>query len=194
VQHPLVPIVLPVRLTRGPYSTDEEFGQLCRDPGVKFNPRELGFIPRKSWTSGFISFGELVRNFFQKKNHATGRFSHKLFNSLKITTEDSFYFEYIGVEWITEDVLKIDKRLFARLLGIKTIDGSLFHQQGNFPSHGFVELSDAEAKRRLPELDLGGIDYESVRLLTHEPGVFTKHCTEDAINRCKWVGPPRRSA
>jgi hypothetical protein len=140
-----------------------------------------------------MSFGDLVMAFFRKKNHTTGRFVHKLYNALKITTEDSFYFEYIGVEWVSEDIFKINKRIFARLLSIKTVDGSLFHQQGNFPSHGFVELSHAEAKQRLSEADLVGIDYESARLLTHEPGVFTKHCTEDAINRCRWVGLKRRS-
>jgi hypothetical protein len=183
---------VPVRLNPGLHSTDEEFGQLCRDPGITFNPRELGFIPRKTWAAGKMSFGDLVSNFFQKKNHSTALFSHKLYNALKITTDDSFYFEYVGVEWITDDILKIDKTSFARLLGIKTINGSLFHQQGNFPSHGFLELSDVEATQRLTEADLMGIDYETVRLLIHQPGVFTKHCTEDAIARCKWAGLLRR--
>jgi hypothetical protein len=29
--------------------------------------------------------------------------------------------------------------IFAKLLDVKIIDGSLFHHQGNFSSHGFIE-------------------------------------------------------
>ena len=88
--------------------------------------------------------------------------------------------------------MKIDKRIFARLLGIKTIDGSLFHQQGNFPSHGFVELNEKEAAAEVSPEHLEGVDYETVRLLVHNPGIFTRDCTEEDIERCKWISTRKR--
>jgi hypothetical protein len=173
--------------------SDPEFAQVCNDRAIKFNPKRLGFIPGNFWVNQDFTFGELVSDFFQRKNNSNSRFSHKLYNALKIAGEDPFYVEFLGVEWVTERILKIDKKVFARLLGIQTIDGSLFHQQGNFPSHGFVELSEREARLYLTDNDLEGVDYEVVRLLTHQPGIFTRDCTEEDIARCKWVSPRKRT-
>jgi hypothetical protein len=173
-------------------NSDAEFAQVCNDRNIKFNPRQMGFIPRNFWLNQDFTFGELVSDFFQRKNNSNSRFSHKLYNALKIANEDPFYVEFLGVEWVSERILKIDKRVFARLLGIQTVDGSLFHQQGNFPSHGFVELSEREARAGLSDAEMEAVDYENVRLLTHQPGIFTRDCTEEDIARCKWVSPRRR--
>jgi hypothetical protein len=171
---------------------DVEFAQICADRAVRFNPHHLGFIPSNFWPDQNYSFGDLVTDFFQKKNNSNSRFSHKLYNALKIADEDPFYVTFLGIEWVTDHVLKIDKKIFARLLGIKTIDGSLFHQQGNFPSHGFVELNEAAAREAVSEADLEGVDYENVRLFTHRPGIFIRGCTEEAIDRCKWISSRKR--
>jgi hypothetical protein len=50
----------------------------------------------------------------------------------------------------------------------------LFHQKGNFPSHAFIKLSERAARETLADADLEGFDYENVRLLTHQPGIFIK--------------------
>jgi hypothetical protein len=134
----------------------------------------------------------MVTNFFQKKNSASSRFSHKLYNALKMATEDSFYVDFLGVEWVTDSILKVDKRLFGRLLGIQRIDGSLFHQQGNFPSHGFIELSEKDARQYLTDADLEGVDYDNVRLLTHQPGAFRRGSTENDMIHCKWTSYRKR--
>jgi hypothetical protein len=162
------------------------------DRSVTFNPHHLGFIPGIAWTDSEVRFGDLVTNFFQRKNNANSRFSHKLYNALRITRADPFYFHYIGVAWISTDVLKVDKRIFAQLLGIKSVDGSLFHQQGNFPSHGFVEIGQGEAAQSVSEADLEGVDYERVRLLVHQPHIFVRDATEDDLARCNWVHARRR--
>lgn len=186
---------LPVQSTPVVQNDDDvEFRGICNDDQIRFNPVKLGFIPGKFWNQDREwTFGQLVSDFFQKKNNANSRFSHKLYNALKISTSDPFYSVYIGVEWVNERVLKIDKRVFARLLGIKTIDGSLFHQQGNFPSHGFVELNEKEAMAEVSPEDLKGVDYETVRLLVHQPRIFTRDCTEEDIERCKWISTRKRS-
>jgi hypothetical protein len=62
------------------------------------------------------------------------RFLHKLVNALKITELDRSNFSLVGVAWVNDNVIKVDKVKFARFLGIKSVDGSLFHKQGNSPS------------------------------------------------------------
>jgi hypothetical protein len=115
-----------------------------------------------------------------------------LFNAARITRDDPFCFAYIGVEWISRNVLKVDKRIFAQLLGIKSVDGSLFHQQGNFPSHGFVEIGQPEALQFVSNAELDGVDFEAIRLLVHQQKVFTRDASEDAITNCTWVHAKKR--
>lgn len=171
---------------------DMDFVALCQDKSVKFNPVQLGFIPKRLWANREYTFGELVSDFFQKKNNANSRFSHKLYNALKISNFDPFYYDFLGVEWVNDKVLRVDKRVFARLLGIKTIDGSLFHQQGNFPSHGFFELCSRDVLQYVQQTDLEGVDFEKVRLLVHQTGAFSRDSSEDDIEHCKWISTRRR--
>jgi hypothetical protein len=167
---------------------DPEFLRLTLDPSVKLNPSQLGFIPQALWTDETdLKFGDLVTHFFQRKNNANSRFAHKLYNALRITTSDPFYFDFIGVEWLSDVVLKVNKSIFAQLLGIKTVDGSLFHRQGNFPSHGFLELTLSEAAALVSPEYLQEIDFSITRLLFHEQRVFVRDATIEAIENCKWV-------
>jgi hypothetical protein len=167
-------------------AVDQEFLRLCLDCRATFNPHHLGFIPSSAWTDAEVRFGDLVTDFFQRKNNANCRFSHKLYNALRITRSDRFYFHYIGVEWLSQDVMKVDKHIFAQLLGIKSVDGSLFHQQGNFPSHGFVELGRVEAMLQ-PFVELEGIDFDKMRLLVHQDHIFVKDASETNLLNCTWV-------
>ena len=154
---------------------DNEFQAMCADRAITFNPQKLGFIPSKFWPDQDYTFGDLVTEFFQRKSHSNSRFSHKLYNALKISNADPFYSMFLGVEWVTDRVLKVDKKAFARLLGVKTIDGSLFHQQGNFPSHGFIELKASDLPLyEIPPEAIETVDYDNVRLLVHSGGVFVR--------------------
>jgi hypothetical protein len=157
------------------------------------NPIKLGLIPRAFWTSGDMTFGRLVESFFQRRNSAHCRFSHKLFDALKLSSTFPELAKHIGVRWVTSTVLQVDKFAFATFLRIKAIDGSLFHQQGNFPSHGFVELSEAEAMGQCPPEAIAGVDYERIRLLRHQDGVFTRNCSSQDIENCRWVASRRRA-
>ena len=135
-----------------------------------------------------MTFGEIVSTFFQKKNNANSRFSHKLFNALKLSECSPEFPQLVGVSWLTQFILRVDKRAFARLLGIKSIDGSLFHQQGNFPSHGFFEIGAGDAAKFCPPgINLTGVDFENVRLLVHNEQKFRKGCTEFDIINCRWA-------
>ncbi|KAH0786637.1 hypothetical protein GPJ56_009464 [Histomonas meleagridis] len=69
------------------------------------------------------------------------------------------------------------------------IDGGLFHKQGNFTRHGFVILSDSEAKLKVPADQLADVDYHDVLLITHAQQNFTISSTEATISQCKWDNP-----
>jgi hypothetical protein len=51
----------------------------------------------------------------------------------------------IGVRLVTDEVIIVEKFMLARLLGMRSVDGSLFHQQETFPSHRSLELPFQEA-------------------------------------------------
>jgi hypothetical protein len=169
-------------------TTDDEFAAACGDASLVLNPRKLGFIPTTFWGDADTTFGQCVADFFQRKNCAACRFSHKLFNALRLSELGGSYPRLTGVLWLNDMILRVDKVTFARLLGIKSIDGSLFHQQGNFPSHGFFEIGSGDQRRFVPPgIDLTDVDFENVRLLIHPRRQFKKGCTAKDIQQCRWA-------
>jgi hypothetical protein len=164
----------------------DEFGLVCADGLVTFNPVELGFIPESAWQDRKYTFGELVVTFFQQKSSGHTRFLHKLYNALRIVELDPFYSTFIGLEWVSDRILKVNKRVFGRLLGIRAIDGAFFHQQGNFPSHGFREIGPGEADGNVNAEDLDGVDFDEVRLLTHVSGILRRSSPGPVFLAGKW--------
>jgi hypothetical protein len=107
-----------------------------------------------------------------------------------MSADDPFYAEYVGVEWVNDVVIKVEKKIFARLLGIRLIDATFFNQQGMFPAYGFVEVSPADAVSYLAETDcacLDDVDDDEVRLIVHAPAVFVRNCGEEALRSVKMV-------
>jgi hypothetical protein len=163
--------------------TDVEFQALPTNPDALVNPRELGFIPLTR-REGEHTFGGAIAEFFRRKSRSTARFLHKLYNVLKISEAHPALYPFVGVRWVTDTVIMVDKVKFARLLAIKAIDGSLFHRQGNFPTHGFVELGVKEARAVLPVEMLGDVDFDLVRLVRHTPGLFVRGCGPEVDETC----------
>ncbi|EAX95303.1 hypothetical protein TVAG_270940 [Trichomonas vaginalis G3] len=185
----LIPVQVKQKENRQKFTPieDAHFTEALSDTALIVNPVKLGFIPRSRWVDKDFTFGELVAEFFQKKNNASCRFSYKLYNALKLSTLDSKFDSLVGVKWINDYVLHVDKIKFAHLLGIKSIDGSLFHQQGNFPSHGFIEMNTKDVDKLKSEYDVSDVDYENIRLLTHVDKIFVRNCTERDLESCKWI-------
>jgi hypothetical protein len=165
--------------------SDIQFQCACQNPLLVLNPRELGFLPLL-WPDRIRRFSDLVDNFFRKKTSSDSRFLHKLFNAIQLSEFDPNYFQFVGVAWVTDRVLKVDKYRFAALLGIRVIDGSLFHKQGNFPSHGFVEIAPDQARNELPLQALEGVDFDVVRLFVHGSDNFFRGCGPEMMRNCKW--------
>lgn len=179
--------VLPPDLdVEGP-SSNAAYQATMADPSVTFAPQELGFLPSNYWLNTDTTFNDMVTKFFQRKNNANCRFPHKLYNGLLIVDNSPNMYNLIGVKWVTDKVIKVDKLIFGRLLGISSIDGGLFHKQGNFPSHGFAEVSVDETEKLRHEYDLSDVDLDRVRLMYHKLGMFVKGSDEEAVTKCKWV-------
>lgn len=151
-----------------------------------FDPKALGFIPLSFWPETIAPFSSLVTDFFRKKNNPRCRFHYKLYNALKMTTAFPYITPVIGVEWISDYILLVHKNEFARLLGISTIEGCLFHKQGNFSAYGFVSPDPEEAIKVLGEEKYRNFDYVHGKLLVHKDRKFHRNCTESEIENCRW--------
>ena len=173
---------------------DKKFAELCNDSSVQINPYQIGFIPHNYFRNEFYTFGSIVGDYFQKKNNPNCRFLHKLYNAIKLGEAYPEYLNYVGVSWISKEVIQVSKYRFARLLGIKTVDGSLFHRQGNFPSFGFVELTGDEIVKEFGIQKLNYLDFDVEKLLKHEEGIFVRNGDIDKIlEMCKWTSSKVRN-
>ncbi|EAY19247.1 hypothetical protein TVAG_214720 [Trichomonas vaginalis G3] len=193
-RHRKTPSNAPEVLPPEPGSEDALFEEKCKDKNFVINPAKIGFIPSKFWPDKNFAFGDIVADFFQRKNNANCRFSHKLYNAIQISKNLPDLQIFTGVEWVGKYVLKVNKNRFARLLGIHSIDGSLFHQQGNFSTHGFIEVGGEEAKRLIGEAEFNAMNVEVVRLLMHQNGIFNRDTTEEELENCKWVNYRKKGA
>ena len=162
-------------------ATDDLFYQLLISPNFTINPTACGFIPSLFWPDKEFAFADIVFDGFQRKNNVNCRFLHKLYNAIQFTRFYPNYTEMIGVQFITKNVLKVNKHCFARLLNIKAIDGGLFHGQGNFPSIGFKELTKDEAEVYCRGVNIDDVNYDDIRLLIHTKGLFTADWNENII-------------
>lgn len=162
------------------------FEQACADPMIQINPKVLGFIPSAIWVSGNETFGNLVNTFFRRRNSSHSKFSYKLFNALRLSEVFPDFVCHVGIQWVTDHVFMVRRRDFARLIGVKTVEGGLFHQQGNFPSHGFIELTFAESDAMSRAHGFGPCDLSIVRFVHHGTGLFTRFSTEASLEQCRW--------
>ncbi|KAH0793847.1 hypothetical protein GPJ56_002269 [Histomonas meleagridis] len=166
---------------------ERSFDEVVNDGLVTINPIELGFIPKTMWENEYMSFGSVVSSFFRKRNSSQTKFTYKLYNALKLSEKMPEFIPHVGIEWATDTIIRVHREAFARLLGVKTIEGSLFHQQGNFPSHGFTELSFRDSDNLSRALGWGPADLSVVRFVTHANGKFSRGSSEKDLKQCKWT-------
>jgi hypothetical protein len=195
VSHSAAPIAAPSAqlkcfnssLTKASCGQQPDLTKKYADPKLYINPAKLKFAPARLWTDTEIPFREIVSVFFRRRNQVNSRFLHKLFNALALGESNPTYKELTGVSWLSNTILRVDKRAFGGLLNLNSIDPALFHQQGNFPSHGFREIGRPESKEYCsPDLDLTGVDFGDVKLLIHRKELFTRQSTREDIEKCEW--------
>ena len=176
---PPKPKILPMDLENTEDNSNQAYKSALQSKTLTFSPIALGFLPTSYWSIHDVSFNELVTKFFQRKNTSNCRFPHKLFNALRIVQNDPKLYNLFGVKWVTKYIFLVDKLIFGRLLGLNSIDGGLFHSQGNFPSHGFIEVFD-QIQTDIP------VDHDRIRILKHKNGLFSQASPEEDITNCKW--------
>ncbi|EAY07180.1 hypothetical protein TVAG_197940 [Trichomonas vaginalis G3] len=169
-------------------SDSDSAAALCTTEVV--DPIGLQFIPKSTWANyKLTSVSALHDSYFSKKNSVTRRFEHKLWNCLRITQVFPSLTKIIGVCWVDNRIIKVYKHPFAKFLSIQCVDGALFHKQGNFSRHGFVDMSEQEAQQQLSPEAYADVDFRDVHLIYHQNGQFTADATEESIANCKWVDP-----
>jgi len=167
--------------------SDDKFREVCENTAITVSPRDMHFAPAAFWPHGAYAFGDIVSEFFQRKNNVNCRFYHKLFNALQISKYSPDLIPMVGVQWVTDTIFRVNAKAFARLLGIKSIDGALFHQQGNFPSHGFVEISKCDIKNMIPPESVKFVDCVVWKAFYHKTGALKRESSEDELPKCNWT-------
>jgi hypothetical protein len=113
-----------------------------------------------------MSLWELRQMYFTRRSGVGRQFDFKLYNALCITSK------FPDAVWISPNVTKIHAQPFAKMLGIHTVQGGLFHKQGNFSRYGFSHIF----KHVTPEFALSpsceDVDDYNVRLYTDKSNRF----------------------
>jgi len=151
---------------------------------IILNPFLFGFLPKERAENRAITLEEVIKKHFLVRSTKRVRFEHKLWNALCITKKYPNLFSIFGVMWISKTVIKVNKTMFANVLGITRPTAALFNVQGSFPSHGFEEVEPSELRSQ--GIDIGDADGINVRLIRHTSGQFTSESGIDALSICRW--------
>ena len=120
------------------------------------------------------SLNSLRSLFFMKRNGYGRLFPFKLYHALLITKAFPEAYQYTGVKWVSETIIKVNGAVFASLLGIHSVSGGLFHRQGNFSRHHFEQV----LKKDHPELngspDIMDVDDLTIMLFIDQENRFTR--------------------
>lgn len=165
-------------------SSDRAFTTATTSDKCVIHADRLNLVPASLWRAvGPVSFGFMVETHFQRRNHAPSRFILKLFNALRITDDNPALYQFMGVKWVNDVVICLNKFAFGQLLGISqpSTDGALLNAQGNFTTHGFVEVTrcDHLAQLNVNE-DLVAVhrqDDNNCKFLVHAKGLLTRLVT-----------------
>ena len=158
-----------------PADSEYTFQAAFNDPNLVFCPLQLGFEPHEYWLfqDRKISFRDLVLKFFRHTKTNQTKFMYKLYDMLRLTTCYPQLKQIVGVYFVNDYVIVAKKNSLINMLGInpKNVDGSLFHKQGNFSTHGFIEVNERNYTdvgfETKPEVDI-----KEARLLFHKDFKF----------------------
>lgn len=128
----------------------QSFNMAMSNRSLVFQPMTLSFEPYEYWLfqERSLSFNDLVCKFFRHNKTNFTKFMYKLYDMLRITTVFPSLKQAVGVYFINDVAISVDKYAMINMLSLnpKNVDGSLFHKQGNFPTHGFIEVTSENYK------------------------------------------------
>ena len=154
---------------------------------VAVNPFELCFLPTDFWTQSVVTLSSVVRNFFKARSTKKLRFEHKLWNALVLTKRFADLIQFIGVCWVSNTILKVNRDRFGALINVTRPAAALFNSQGSFLTHGFSEISkQAALDSGVSPQALEDVDEFIVRLYVHSSGAFTAVSCQLDVAACRW--------
>lgn len=112
--------------------------------------------------------------YFTRRNGVARQFEFKLYNALCITSSVPEAYEFVGAVWVSDTVMKINAHAFANLLGIHTVQGGLFHKQGNFSRHGLQHVLRASSLELSKLAECAEVDDYNIRLYTDKLNRFVR--------------------
>lgn len=161
---------------------------------VLINPVRLNFVPAELWVDQDYLLNDLIVQHFQKRSSGMVRFAHKLWNVLAITKYNPELYKYLGAQWISNSLIKVNKNALASTFGLKRPKASLFNPQGTFKTHGFIEISKEEILFREANIaeQIGDLDGIQVKVFEHSMNQFHQQMKTNLIVRCKWKKLPAK--
>lgn len=150
---------------------------------MPIEPKMLGLIPDHFWNNfeKKIELSSIIKDFFNKRTSQSTRFIYKIYNALKITTRYPEYKEIIGTFWVSKEIFIVNRHEFAVINNIKIEKGALFHQHGNFTTHGFVVLDENEIIKKLGKDIFLKYQDPNIVFVKHSEGNFTISTTKEQI-------------
>jgi len=148
----------------------------------------LSLYPKDIWASGKMTARQIIDQFFKRRSSKKMPFHYKLYNALQITNHNSQLVPLFGAQWVSQNVFKIYRMPFARILGVASINGALFNKQGSLPTHGFVPVNPQTVFNCDSPL-IRDVDNDSVRLFRHHSAFFHMGATEQDLAKCRWKNP-----
>ena len=151
------------------------------------NPIELNFVPKEQWITNKITVRYVFENFFKARSTKNLRFEHKLWNALSLSKYRPDLIPYLGIFWLSKDLMKVNRDIFGALINVTKPAAALFNSQGSFLTHGFVEVSKEEAMLSgIPLQFILDVDESIIRLFRHRSRFLTADSTKGDILCCRW--------
>lgn len=146
--------------------------------------KTTGLVPTRFWekySSSTIPLSTIIKEFFNRRTSNDTKFIYKLYNALKITSHYPQYEDLIGVYWVSNDVFVVKRHEFAVLNAIKIEKGALFHQHGNFTTHGFQQIDYSQLMTEFGGDFLSVFDEKNDVFCRHKDLAFTIKTTGEQI-------------
>lgn len=201
------PIAMPTAETSvSPQQADQSnfeipltFEEAYNDPTIVLNPVALSLLPEKYWSqqSQTMTFAQIVKEYFKQNRTQNSTFMLKLYNLLLISSQIPKLQRAIGVRWVNDSVIELSRSALINIFNVResTVDGSMFHRQGNFPTHRFIEITDTNFQQ------MGFLEYGQMprvpgdtKFFIHEPRVFTRRpMTEGELRSIKYSNEAKKT-
>lgn len=161
------------------------FEDVYNDSTCILNPMELHLLPEKYWSQqpSTMTFAQIVNTYFKQNRTQNSTFMLKLYNLLLISIQCPILEKALGARWLNDNVIDISRSGLINIFNVRenTVDGSMFHRQGNFSTHKFIEINESNFQQ------LGFYEYPKMpriqgdtKFFIHEPHVFTRRPMTEA--------------